>query len=63
LQVEEEEMAKNLEEMDGDYDNEKDPLGFPIQDTNYSVHMKNTPPFFLPKFHGLRLEDPKTFLF
>ena len=56
-------MAKNVEEMDGDDENEEDPLGFPIQDTDGSVHMKNIPPSFLPKFNGLRLEDPKTFLF
>jgi len=47
-------MEKNVEEMDGDYDNEEDPLGFPIQDTDGSVHMKNIPPSFLPKYHGLR---------
>lgn len=56
-------MENNVEEMDGDGDNEEDPLGFPIQDIYGSVHMKNIPPYFLPKFHGLRLEDPKTFLF
>jgi hypothetical protein len=49
--------------MDGDDDNEEDPLGFPIQDTDGSVHMKNIPPSFLPKFHGIRSEDPETFLF
>ena len=49
--------------MDGDDDNEEDPLGFPIQDTDGSVHMKNIPPSFLPKFHGLRTEDLETFLF
>jgi len=27
-------MTKNVEEMDGDDDNEEDPLGFPIQDTD-----------------------------
>ena len=56
-------MTKNVEEMDGDHDNEEDPLGFPIQDTDGSVHMKNIPPSFLPKFRGLRSEDPETFLF
>ena len=56
-------MAKNVEEMDGDDDNEEDPLGFPIQDTDGSVHMKNIPPSFLPKFHDIRSEDPETFLF
>ena len=56
-------MAKNVEEMDGDHDNEEDPLGFPIQDTDGSVHMKNIPSFFLPKLHGLMSEDLETFLF
>ena len=56
-------MEKNVEEMDGDDDNEEDPRGFPIQETDDSVHMKNTPPSFLPKFHGIRSEDLKTFLF
>ena len=56
-------MANNLEEVDGGDDNEEDPLIFPIQDTDGSVHMKNNPPSFLLKFHGLRLEDPETFLF
>ena len=56
-------MAKNVEEMDGDDDNEEDPLEFPIQDTDGSVHMKNIPPSFLPKFHGLRSKDLKKFLF
>lgn len=56
-------MAKNVKEIDGDDDNEEDPIGFPIQDTDGSVHMKNIPPSFLPKFHGLRSKDPETFLF
>ena len=56
-------MAKIVEEMDRDDDNEEDPLGFPIQDIGGSVHMKNIPLYFLPKFHGLRLEDPETFIF
>ena len=56
-------MVKNVEEIDGDDDNEEDPIGFPIQDTDGSVHMKNIPPYFLPKFHGLRLEDSETFRF
>ena len=47
-------MAKNVEEMDGDDDNEEDPLRFPIQGTDGGVHMKNIPPSFLPKFHRLR---------
>ena len=49
--------------MDGDDDNEEDPLGFPIQDIDVNVHMKNIPPSFLPKFHGLRSEDLEIFLF
>ena len=49
--------------MDEDDDNEEDPLGFPIQDIDGSVHMKKIPPSFLPKFYGIRLEDPETFLF
>jgi len=49
--------------MDGNDDNEEDPLGFPIQDTDGSVHMKNIHPSFLPNFHGMTLEDPETFLF
>ena len=56
-------MENNVEEMAGDDDNEEDPLRFPIQDTDGSVHMKNIPPSFLTKFHGLRSEDPETFLF
>ena len=56
-------MTKNVEEMNGDDDNEEDPLRFPIQDTDGSVHMKNIPPSFLPKFHGLRSEDSEAFLF
>ena len=49
--------------MDGDDDNEEDPLGFPIQDTDISVHIKNIPPYFLPNFHGMTSKDPKSFLF
>ena len=49
--------------MDGYDDNEEDPLGFPIQDTNVNVNMKRIPPYFLPKFHGMRTEDVETFLF
>jgi len=63
LQVEEKEVAEKVEEMDGDDDNEEDPIRFSIQDIDGSVHMKNIHPSFLPKFHGLRLEDPGTFLF
>ena len=56
-------MAKNVEEIDGNDNNEKDPIGFLIQDTDGSVYMQNIPPYFLPKFHRLRSEDPETFLF
>ena len=56
-------MAEKVEEMDKDYDNEEDPLNFPIEDTYISVHMKSIPPSFIPNFHDMRLEDPKTFLF
>jgi len=49
-------MANNVEEMDGD--DEEDPLRFPIQAIDGSVHMKNIPPYFLQKFHDLRSEDP-----
>lgn len=56
-------MEKNVEEMDRDDDNEEDPLWFPIQDIDGSVHMKNISPSFLPKFHGIRSEDLETFLF
>jgi len=51
-------MTKNVDD-----DNEEDHIGFPIQDTDISVHLKNIPPSFLLNFHGMRLEDPKTFLF
>jgi len=30
--------------MDGNDENEEDPLRFPIQDTNGSAHMNNIPP-------------------
>ena len=49
--------------MDGDDENEEDPLGFLIQDIDVSVYMKNIPPYFLPKFHGMRSKDLETFLF
>ena len=48
--------------MDGDDDNEEDPLGFPIQDTDVSVHMKKIPPYFLSNFHGMRSQDLENFL-
>ena len=56
-------MIEKVGEMDGYDDNEEDPLGFPIQNIDINVHMKNITPSFLPKFHGLRSEDSETFLF
>lgn len=50
-------MIKEGEEIDGDR------FGFPIQETDVNVRMKNIPPSVLPNFKGMRLEDPKTFLF
>ncbi len=47
--------------MDGDDDNEEDPFGFPIQETNVNVHMNNVPPSVLPNFKGMRSKDPKPF--
>jgi hypothetical protein len=47
--------------MDGDDDNEEDPFGFPIQETDINVQMKNIHPSVLPNFKGMRSEDPKTF--
>ena len=49
--------------MDGDDDNEEDPYGFPIQEIDINVDMKNIPPCVLPNFKGIRSEDPKTFFF
>ena len=49
--------------MYGHDDNEEDIIGFPIQDMDINVHMKNISPFFLPNFHGMRIEDPEKFLF
>lgn len=56
-------MVDKVEEMDGYGDNKEYRIGFPIQDIDVSVHMKNIPPFFLPNFYGMRSEDSKTFLF
>ena len=39
--------------MDGYDENEEDLIGFPIQDMDISVHMKNIPAYFLPNFHGM----------
>jgi len=49
--------------MDRDDDNEEDPFGFPIEETNVNVHMKNIPPSILPNFKGMRSEDSEMFLF
>lgn len=39
------------------------PFGFPINDEDTTYTMKNISPTILPKFHGIRSEDPETFLF
>ena len=44
--------------MDEYDDNEEYLIGFTIQDMDINVRMKNIPPYFLPKFHGMRIEDP-----
>ena len=44
--------------MDGDDGNEEDTFGFPIQETDINVHMKNIPPSVLRNFKGVRSEDP-----
>jgi hypothetical protein len=56
-------VTNEVEEMDGDDDNEEDPFGFPIQETDINVQMKNIHPYVLPNFKGMRSEDPETFLF
>ena len=38
-------------------------FGFPIVDEDSRATMKNISPSVLPNFHGLRNEDPETFLF
>ena len=38
-------------------------FGFPILDEDTTLTMKNISPSILPNFHGIRSEDPKTFLF
>ena len=50
-------MTKEDKEMDGD------PFGFPIQETDFNVQMKNIPPSVVPNFKGMISKDPKTFLF
>lgn len=42
---------------------EPNPYGFPVFDEDTIATMKNISPSILPNFHGLRHEDPKTFLF
>ena len=44
--------------MDGDDDNEEDPLGFPIQDIDSNVYMNTISPYLLPNFHGMRSDYP-----
>jgi len=44
-------------------DREIDPYGYPIFDEDTTTTMKNISPSILPNFHGLRNEDPNTFLF
>jgi len=43
-------VAEKIEEMDGEDQNEEDPLGFPIQDIDVIVHTKNIHPYSLPNF-------------
>jgi len=38
-------------------------FGFPIVDEDSRVTMRNISPSVLPNFHGIRNEDPETFLF
>ena len=38
-------------------------FGFPIIDEDTNATMKNISPSILPNFHGLKSEDPETFLF
>ena len=38
-------------------------FGFPIVDEETNATMKNISPSVLPNFHGLKSEDPETFLF
>jgi len=40
-----------------------EPFGFPILDEDTTTTMKNISHSILPNFHGLRSEDPETFLF
>lgn len=56
-------MPDKIENMDGDDDNEEDHIGFPLQDIDSNVHMKDIPSSFIPNFCGMRLEDQEAFLF
>lgn len=49
--------------MDGNDENEEAPFGFPIQETDINVHMKNIPPSILPNLKGMRSEDLEEFFF
>lgn len=40
-----------------------EPFGFPILDEDTTITTKNISPSIFPNFHGLRSEDPETFLF
>jgi hypothetical protein len=51
-------VTNEVEEMDGDDDNKEDPFGFPIQEIDINVQMKNIHPSVLPNFKGMRSEDP-----
>jgi hypothetical protein len=56
-------VTNEVEEMDGDDDNEEDPFGFPIQEIDINVQMKNIHPYVLPNFKGMRSEDPENLSF
>ena len=49
--------------MDGDDDNEEDLFGFPIEESDINIQMKNIHPSVLPNFKRMRSEDSETFLF
>ena len=56
-------MGKNVEEMDGDDDNEEDPLGFPIEDIDINVHMKNIHPYVFCRYYNYLIDTQKLKLF
>lgn len=58
----EEEVKEEIEEVDEVVEVE-DSYGFPIFDEDATTTMKNISPSILPNFHGLRTEDPETFVF